>query len=100
MELFYKKLDWLIEQVSKDRPTHIEINTEAQDSGTEHLVTEYYASFTANYEDKKPITAWKKYGGTLSKPEEMNSELEKDIKRLQELNINVVKKQDFQDESN
>jgi len=100
MKLFYKKLDWLIEQISKDRPTNIEINTESHDSGTDHIVTEHYASFTANYENRTSITAWKKYGGTLSKPEEMNIELEKDIKRLQEFKINVVKKQDFQDESN
>jgi len=99
MNLFYKKLDWFIEQVSANTPTHVEVNAEPLDSGTNHIVTEYFARFTANYNDKNPITAWKKYGGTLTDKEEMDTALDIDIKRIQELNIAVFKTTRFQDDA-
>ncbi|MBW3004451.1 hypothetical protein KY310_01300, partial [Candidatus Woesearchaeota archaeon] len=91
-------LERFINYVSDNRPTHIDVATEHEDSGTDHIVTEHFARFTGYYDGRKSVVAKKKYGGTTSKPEEMEPVLDADIQRLQELKIDIFKIKGFIDE--
>ncbi|MBW2985814.1 hypothetical protein KY333_00410 [Candidatus Woesearchaeota archaeon] len=99
MGIFNKGLDGFIEQVSKNKPTKIEITTDIQEGGDAHYVCEYFGVFKGIYEDRKPIIAHKKYGGTLTNHAEMDEAMDQDIKKLQELDIPIFKTKGFQDDS-
>lgn len=99
MALFNWSLDRFIRYVSENKPTHIEVATESESSGTDFIVEEHFAYFTGYYEGSKPVVARKKYGGTPSEPEEMEEALDKDIKRIQEMHIDVFKTKGFVNES-
>ena len=100
MDIFNRGLERFIVQISKDKPTQVEVSTDFTEGGEVTYVCEYFGVFTSYYEDRKPVTAKKKYGGTTSTPEEMDIALDKDIQRLQELDISVFKTKGFQDEAN
>jgi hypothetical protein len=99
MALFHWGLERFIKYVSENKPTHVEVATESESSGTDFIVEEHFANYTGHYENSKPVIARKKYGGTLSEPEEMDKALDKDIKRIQEMDIAVFKTKGFVNES-
>lgn len=99
MALFNWSLDRFVQYVSENKPTQVEVATDSEPSGTDFIVEEHFAYFTGYYEGRKPVIAKKKYGGTTSKPQEMDAVLDKDIKRLQELDIAVFKTKGFVNES-
>ncbi|MBD3303847.1 hypothetical protein GF343_01780 [Candidatus Woesearchaeota archaeon] len=99
MALFNWGLERFIKYVSDNKPAHVEVAADSESSGTDFIVEEHFAYFAGYYEGRKPVVARKKYGGTTSKPQEMDAVLDTDIKRMQELDIDVFKTKGFVNES-
>jgi len=99
MALFNWSLDRFIRYVSENKPTHVEVAADLSEGGDAHYVCEHFGVFTGYFENTKPIVARKKYGGTTSKPKDMDTALDIDIRRLQEMDIDVFKTKGFVNES-
>ena len=90
-------LEKFIKYISENRPTHIEVTTDLHEGGDAYYVCEYFGVFTGHYDDRKPVIAKKKYGGTTSDLEDMDDALDADIQRLQDMKLNVFQINKFKD---